>query len=270
MSELAVRLPVVVLELALLLAGLVLLWRLALSERARTGPVPANLPAWDLPVPDFFLVLFVFIAGILALSFLTGLAIRPFHLSTDTQAILLSAGFQLGLLVAPAAVPLKLGHFPLAPPLSRRTFRDGAATFLVSLPVVTAVSLVWIPLLRFCGVPVEPQDALQLFLNAKLSPILFVLITLAVLVAPIGEELFFRATLYRYLRTRFPRWAALLLPAIVFSFFHQNVAAFAPLVALAIIFSLAYERTGNIGTSMVAHGLFNLHTIILILAGVTS
>ena len=30
------------------------------------------------------------------------------------------------------------------------------------------------------------------------------------------------------------------------------------LVALAGVFSLAYERTGNIGTTMVAHALFNL------------
>jgi membrane protease YdiL (CAAX protease family) len=42
------------------------------------------------------------------------------------------------------------------------------------------------------------------------------------------------------------------------------------LVALGIIFSLAYERTGRIGTTIIAHGLFNLNTIILILCGVTT
>jgi membrane protease YdiL (CAAX protease family) len=41
-------------------------------------------------------------------------------------------------------------------------------------------------------------------------------------------------------------------------------------VVLAVIFSLAYERTGRIGTAIVAHALFNLHTVVLIFAGVTN
>ena len=41
-------------------------------------------------------------------------------------------------------------------------------------------------------------------------------------------------------------------------------ASLAPLVVLAVAFSLAYERTGHIGTAIVAHALFNLNTVILI------
>jgi membrane protease YdiL (CAAX protease family) len=33
------------------------------------------------------------------------------------------------------------------------------------------------------------------------------------------------------------------------------------------MFSLAYEHTGNIGTPIVAHALFNLNTVILIFSG---
>ena len=270
MPEVTASLPVIALELALLLTGLVLLWRLAFSAQARAAPPPARLPAWDIAVADFFLSLFIIICSVLALSFFAGLIVRPFKLSADTKTVLINVGFQLGLLLGPALLPLKLGHHPLAPPFTRGTLRAGVVTFLVALPIVTLVSAIWVPLLRVCGIPVEPQDAMQLFLNAKLSPVLFVLIALAVIVAPIGEEHLVRATLFRYLRTRLPRWAALLLPAVIFGFFHQNVAAFAPLVALAVVFSLAYERTGVITTSMIAHGLFNLHTIILVLAGVTS
>ncbi|HWA84617.1 MAG TPA: type II CAAX endopeptidase family protein [Opitutus sp.] len=270
MTEFAAHLPIVALELALLLGGLVLLWRLTLSRRARSAPAPANLPAWDIPAPDFFLVLFVFIAGVLALSYLAGLVVRPFHLSNNAQLIVINAGFQLGLFIGPALLPLQLGHHPLAPPLNRATLRAGAATFLVAMPIVTLVSTVWLLLLRLCSLPVEPQDALQLFLNTKQTAGFLVLTALAVAIAPIGEELLFRATLYRYLRTRLPRWAALLLPAAIFAAFHQSLATFAPLVALALVFELAYERTGLITTSMIAHSLFNLHSIVLVLAGVGS
>ena len=46
------------------------------------------------------------------------------------------------------------------------------------------------------------------------------------------------------------------------------MGSFIPLVTLAVVFALAYERTGNIGTTIVAHALFNLNAALLVLAGV--
>ena len=113
-----------------------------------------------------------------------------------------------------------------------------------------------------------------MFVHADSPLLLAVMITLAIVIAPLAEELVFRAGLFRYFRTRMPRWIALTVPALIFATLHVNwttldgFASLAPLTALAIIFSLAYERTGRIGTSIVAHGLFNLNTILLIFSGV--
>jgi membrane protease YdiL (CAAX protease family) len=43
-----------------------------------------------------------------------------------------------------------------------------------------------------------------------------------------------------------------------------------PLTGLACVFCLAYERTGLIGTVIVAHALFNLNTMFMVLTGVGS
>ena len=40
------------------------------------------------------------------------------------------------------------------------------------------------------------------------------------------------------------------------------------MTTLAIVFALAYERTGKILVPMIAHGLFNLNTVLLVFAGV--
>jgi membrane protease YdiL (CAAX protease family) len=56
-------------------------------------------------------------------------------------------------------------------------------------------------------------------------------------------------------------------PAVLFGAVHGNLASFAPLAVLGLVFSLAYERTGDIRVSMVAHGLFNLCTALLIFSG---
>jgi len=95
------------------------------------------------------------------------------------------------------------------------------------------------------------------------------MIVLAAIVAPITEELIFRAGLFRYLRTRIPRALALILPALLFALLHGNLAAFTPLCALGVFFALAYERTGSIAVPMIAHALFNLHTIVRVMAGIT-
>ena len=73
---------------------------------------------------------------------------------------------------------------------------------------------------------------------------------------------------FTYVRTRLPRWVALLLPAVLFAALHNDLGTFVPLVALAVVFSFAYERTGRIGTTIVAHALFNLNSALLVLAGV--
>ena len=57
-----------------------------------------------------------------------------------------------------------------------------------------------------------------------------------------------------------------MLPSAVWASLH-GLTAFAPLLALGVVLSLAYERTGNLAVPMLAHALFNLNTILLLLAG---
>lgn len=267
---------VILLEYLLMLGGAVLAWRLVLSPRARASAAAApRLPEWDLPAPDFLVFLFVIAAGGILAAFAAGLILHAFKLPEDTKTIISSAAFQFGLLLGPAALPLKLGHHPLRPPLDRATLLSGVTTFVIALPFVTIVNLLWLGFLKLAHLPAEQQDLLRLFGQAKSPVLLGLMIVLATVIAPVTEELLFRATLFRYLRTRVPRWIALLLPGTIFAALHvtwknyDGLSSFLPLIALAVVFSLAYQRTGRIATVMVAHGLFNLHTIVLLLCGVT-
>ena len=272
-----VNISVAVFEVLLLLLGVILLWRLVLRRSARIA-ARANvaLPPWSVSLSDFLLFAFLMVAGGLFSAFLSGLILARFTLPADTKTILNSAVFQLGLLIGPAVLPLNLSHHPLLPAISGGVIRSGLCTFLIALPIVSLVNVAWQALLDFCGLPAEQQDLLRMFSQATEPALIVVMIVLATVIAPITEELLFRATLFRYLRTRVPRWVALLLPGVVFAALHVNwtnmdgLASFLPLVTLAVVFSIAFERTGRIGTAMVAHGLFNLHTIVLLLLGVTA
>lgn len=270
------NIAVTLVEGGLLLAGLVLLWRYVFSRSGRAGAGQSALPAWNVPLSDFLLFAFLIVAGGLFAGFVSGLILSRFTLPPDTKTILNSAAFQLGLMIGPALLPLNLSHHPLLPPLKRSALGSGIVTFLIALPIVTLVNVAWQAAMDYLGLPAEQQDLLRLFTEAKDPALVSTMAILAVVIAPITEELLFRATLFRYLRTRTPRWVALLLPGTIFASLHVNwatldgLASLLPLITLAVIFSIAYERTGQIATAMIAHALFNLHTIALLLSGVST
>ena len=255
-------------ELGLVFVGLIAIWRLVLGKAARTrrAETPPLLTPWVAPLSDFLLFLWVAICGGILGQLLATLLFKPLALSEDGKLIFVNAALEFGMLggIAFFRLGLRRGETvrELAPAQALRT---GFATFLIAMPVVIATSFIWQSLLSLCGLPVEPQDLIGRLANAESRALLIGMIVLATVTAPIAEELIFRAGVFRFARTRLPRWAALLVPACLFAALHQNLATFAPLVALGIVFSLAYERTGRIGTAMVAHGLFNAHTVAIIL-----
>ena len=144
----------------------------------------------------------------------------------------------------------------------------GAAAFLAAWPLVTASGLLWRFFLEAAGVALERQPMIDLFSRANSPGVIALMITLAVVIAPVTEELVFRGGLFRYVRGRVSRTFAIMGPAVIFGAFHTNLASLVPLIVLAIVLSHAYERTGHIGTPIVAHALFNLNTVVLIYSGV--
>ena len=264
------------LEVTLVGAGALLLWRRVLSPAARAEAPVAALVSAGRPTVDVFMFLFLvltasFTGSILAVQ-VSGLA----RLGAGSEAAMIvnGAGAQLGMLAGAALFRLRVEQRSFVrQPFSPEVLRDGFLTFLVSLPVIVVTGSLWEQLLKLTGLPVHKQDLVSLFANAGSPWLLAGMISLAVLVAPVAEELVFRAGLFRLLRGRVPRGVALLLPATVFAALHvswptlQGLVSFAPLLALAVVLSLAYERTGRIGTVIFAHACFNLNTIVVIFSG---
>ncbi len=266
------------LELALALVGAILLWRLVIGPRARAEARPAQLPPWNAGLPDFFAFLLLVVGGSLLAAIAASALGKSLSLRGDEVTVFNGAAAQLGLLGGVLAhrlvftAPRAAAPPPLPPTGS--VLRSGAATFLIAMPVLIASAKGWEIFLRVCGLPTEKQDLIGMFVNAKSPWMLTIMILLAVAIAPLAEELVFRAGLFRYFRTRMPHAIAVVVPAIFFACLHvnwttlQGLSSLVPLIVLACIFSLAYERTGRIGTPIVAHALFNLNTVILIFAGV--
>jgi uncharacterized protein len=89
----------------------------------------------------------------------------------------------------------------------------------------------------------------------------FAVSTAVIVVAPVAEEIFFRAFFYRALRTRLPVWPAALIDGVVFGSLHFQGVDTAIILPVIAIFGvgqcLVYERTGSLFAVIAIHSAFN-------------
>lgn len=275
------------LEVLFLLAGTILLIGRVRALLPRfLGLSPSPLPPSAFRPSELFLAAaFAFGGAVVVQQLVALVANRRFPAPLDGSLgffhVLAGAGFQIGLLAGvahawfwhlrPARRPAPLEPVPPHPPAPvARILRGGFFTFLAALAVVGPVSVLWQTLLARLGIEAPPQDLISLFNRAGDGGSLAIMIALAVLVAPLTEELLFRVGLFRWLRTRTPRGVALFVPALVFALIHGNLAVLVPLIVLAVVLALGYEHYGHPAVPVLAHAFFNLNTIALLLAGLSA
>jgi len=83
------------------------------------------------------------------------------------------------------------------------------------------------------------------------------------IVAPLGEEFFFRGFFYRALRSKFSIGLAALMDGLVFGLLHYNFEGLEGLLLvpqlafLGVVFCLVYERTGSLWPVVAMHAFNN-------------
>lgn len=79
----------------------------------------------------------------------------------------------------------------------------------------------------------------------------------ALIVAPIAEELLFRGVLYQAIKQRGRPYAAIGVTAFLFAMIHFYPVGFLALIFLAVLLVAAYERTRNLLAPILLHAFFN-------------
>lgn len=91
-----------------------------------------------------------------------------------------------------------------------------------------------------------------------------------VVAAPLGEELFFRALLFRALAARWGLVAGILVSGALFALVHFEVSVVLPFWGIGAWFAWAYHRSGSLWTTIAAHAIFNGLSFLVTVAGVSS
>ena len=166
----------------------------------------------------------------------------------------------------------RLSQVTLSP---AQTFFKTIPLFILYLPVIWLAALVWnyaltkVESLGFID-EAKPQELITLLEGGGDPLALGLLVLLAVILAPIVEELIFRGCLYRFLKSQSTILPAQIISGAIFSLIHANLFSFLPLVIVGILLARVYEKSGSILIPICFHALFNGFNLIMLFLGTIS
>ena len=144
----------------------------------------------------------------------------------------------------------------------------GLVTGLGLVLISMVLALLTSQLIQALGDQVEPQKLVTLIAEESAKkeniPTLIFFVVMAVVVAPIAEEILFRGILYPAIKQiGYPRLAAIG-TALLFALFHINLLTFASLTVVALGLIALYEFTDNLLAPITAHAVFNASNLIML------
>ncbi len=239
-------------------------------------------PAWPTrwpkdsfrPGPTFLVLLAIAAAVAVALILGVGyiaLCCRSAALTHDMRALIMpSLVVQVFVDLIVAAIVIsqlpRLSGFParaigIAMPDSSQIFTAVLGAAVMTLVVQAASTLI-----ERLAHTAHEQEAVALFRSLHDPKQIAFFVVFATIVAPIGEESFFRLFAFNgFLRYAGGFWPAAIASAVLFGAFHMDVYAFLPLTLAGIVLAGVYYRTRNAFASMIAHGLFNGIPLVLLI-----
>ncbi|MFY9986900.1 MAG: CPBP family intramembrane glutamic endopeptidase [Chthoniobacterales bacterium] len=213
------------------------------------------------------LVVILIVSQILAA---TGAGPQTVPENVDTRAMFLVQLSWWGLVLGPILISLGFRGFKLGSvfgfdrmPVGRSVLL-GIALLISALPMIYVVDYVASALLKV-NPTTDSQEVIQIFETSSTAAQRVPIILLAVVIAPVAEELAFRGYLYGVIKRYFGAVPALLLSGILFALIHLNLPSFFPLLVLACAFALAYELSGSLLVPMTMHATFNALSLVLLL-----
>ena len=237
-------------------AGFVYYWRLA-----------THLPAPLRPKVDFGKI-DIALASVLALMIMAqtvqSFSVKTFHVTHEAIMQMIFLNFCvvatiMGVLIGRDRNPLTL--FGLRWP----NWRTGIFFAIGSL--LAAYPLIFLPvgITNLMGVPSEAQPVVEYLATAKGLSERLPMIFMAVVAAPVAEEVIFRGYLHGVLRKWSGRWFSIVATSLLFSAMHGHIPALVPLFIFAMTLALVYEKTGSLWASLIMHSLFNSVTVVIAL-----
>lgn len=244
------------------------------------GQPQTRLHAWKLTWVDFGIFLFAVFMAVFISQSLASIWLPDVPDSDESQGLdPLSAIVSILTLQCPILITYfafqkyYASDYALKLNLSLRHWledlKESFWTFLQYLPIIWLCSLLWtlfLSLLQKLSIIGEfpVQAIIELLANDLPLSQMVLFAAFAIILAPLVEEILFRACLYRFLKGKTSLIAAQWISALAFALVHANLAAFLPLVLIGFILVRIYESTGSIYQAIFFHAFFNANSFLFL------
>ncbi|MEG1979199.1 MAG: CPBP family intramembrane glutamic endopeptidase [Victivallaceae bacterium] len=171
--------------------------------------------------------------------------------------------------------PLELGFGALSDAGGRRNLRQMLLLGVVLLLTVDFISILNNLLMQVLQFKIPENTVIKLFTQGS-AGIKIAVAFLALVTAPVCEEIFFRNILFKFIRDVLCRppdehlddfkrrtWIAAVGASSVFAVIHLNFYGFIPLLCLGLLFQYLFIRSKSLWPSIIIHALNNLQALLI-------
>lgn len=134
---------------------------------------------------------------------------------------------------------------------------QGLAAYLIALPLILTAGYLYQILLITAGYEPAAQPLMEFMTGDLGAWTRFYAIFIAIIVAPISEEILFRGLLLPMAAQRMGVLGAAVFTSAIFAVIHLFIPALVPLFVVSLACSFAYIYTGSIITPIAFHSIFN-------------
>ncbi len=149
-------------------------------------------------------------------------------------------------------------------PLDTSRLADALRWTLIVVPSILALNAIIYLISKAVGYEPEPHLVLELLSDASLG-VRLALVLIAVVLAPLAEELLFRVVLYRSLHHLFGTMTAMIITSFIFASIHLMPAFIVPLFFLGMVLQHRLLRTRSLWVPILIHAGFNGIMVVLAL-----
>lgn len=135
--------------------------------------------------------------------------------------------------------------------------KEGVFCYVATIPVLVFYTVIYQVWLRVTGHMSSQQDVIEVFMTVDSLGVRVYLIFLAVVLAPVLEEIVFRGIALPVLVRQWGLAPAVVVTSAMFALIHLHLPSLVPLFIMSVAFSLAYYFSQSLLVPMVMHALFN-------------
>ncbi len=145
-------------------------------------------------------------------------------------------------------------------------FKKSVVAYMAAIPPASVAGYIILRWLNTLGYEIEFQQTVQ-YLSRPGNQIWFNLYMafLAIILAPVTEEILFRGIILPSVLKHCRTWLGLIFVSLLFASVHGHAHFAAPLFVMGMAFALSYIATGSLVTPILVHSLFNAVTVLNLL-----